>query len=85
MINDMGIPVHESAPDADALMLADADTDEAAAEEAAAALAAEVPFEKIVTLKEKEGIAQLKRVPDAEVEKKCGELMHSLERSLLAK
>ncbi|EPN37127.1 RNA polymerase sigma factor RpoD, partial [Pseudomonas syringae pv. actinidiae ICMP 19096] len=27
MINDMGIPVHESAPDADALMLADADTD----------------------------------------------------------
>ncbi|MBS5841840.1 MAG: sigma-70 family RNA polymerase sigma factor, partial [Pseudomonas sp.] len=38
--NDMGIPVHESAPDADALMLADADTDEAAAEEAAAALAA---------------------------------------------
>ena len=28
MINDMGIPVHESAPDADALMLADADTDE---------------------------------------------------------
>lgn len=40
MINDMGIPVHESAPDADALMLADTDTDEAAAEEAAAALAA---------------------------------------------
>ncbi|WP_296132752.1 RNA polymerase sigma factor RpoD [Pseudomonas sp. Ga0074129] len=40
MINDMGIPVHESAPDADTLMLADADTDEAAAEEAAAALAA---------------------------------------------
>ncbi len=40
MINDMGIPVHETAPDADALMLADADTDEAAAEEAAAALAA---------------------------------------------
>ncbi|MFJ2467885.1 sigma-70 family RNA polymerase sigma factor, partial [Pseudomonas sp. NPDC087615] len=34
------IPVHESAPDADALMLADADTDEAAAEEAAAAVAA---------------------------------------------
>ena len=40
MINDMGIPVHESAPNADALMLADADTDEAAAEEAAAALSA---------------------------------------------
>jgi RNA polymerase primary sigma factor len=40
MINDMGINVFESAPDADALMLAEADTDEAAAEEAAAALAA---------------------------------------------
>src|SRR3546814_8851955 len=40
MINDMGINVFEVAPDKDALMLADADTDEAAAEEAAAALAA---------------------------------------------
>ena len=40
MINDMGINVFESAPDADALVLAEADTDEAAAEEAAAALAA---------------------------------------------
>ncbi|MDY7562191.1 RNA polymerase sigma factor RpoD [Pseudomonas sp. 10B1] len=40
MINDMGINVFESAPDADALLLAQADTDEAAAEEAAAALAA---------------------------------------------
>ena len=40
MINDMGINVFESAPDADALLLAEADTDEAAAEEAAAALAA---------------------------------------------
>ena len=39
MINDMGINVFESAPDADALLLAEADTDEAAAEEAAAALA----------------------------------------------
>ncbi|MCO2649264.1 RNA polymerase sigma factor RpoD [Pseudomonas aeruginosa] len=38
MINDMGINVFETAPDADALLLAD--TDEAAAEEAAAALAA---------------------------------------------
>ena len=37
MINDMGINVFESAPDADALLLAEADTDEAAAEEAAAA------------------------------------------------
>ena len=40
MINDMGITVYETAPDADALLLAEADTDEAAAEEAAAALAA---------------------------------------------
>src|SRR3990167_123678 len=39
MINDMGIKVFEPAPDADALLLAEADTDEAAAEEAAAALA----------------------------------------------
>ncbi|MCO2759270.1 RNA polymerase sigma factor RpoD [Pseudomonas aeruginosa] len=40
MINDMEINVFETAPDADALLLAEADTDEAAAEEAAAALAA---------------------------------------------
>ncbi|MAK88079.1 MAG: RNA polymerase sigma factor RpoD [Pseudomonas sp.] len=40
MINDMGINVFEVAPDADALLLAEADTDEAADEEAAAALAA---------------------------------------------
>lgn len=40
MINDMGINVFETAPDADALLLAEADTDEAVAEEAAAALAA---------------------------------------------
>ncbi|CAD5108535.1 RNA polymerase sigma factor RpoD [Zestomonas carbonaria] len=40
MINDMGINVFEAAPDADALLLAEAETDEAAAEEAAAALAA---------------------------------------------
>ncbi|NOX09763.1 MAG: RNA polymerase sigma factor RpoD [Gammaproteobacteria bacterium] len=40
MINDMGIAVHETAPDADTLMLTRASvTDEAAAEEAAAALA----------------------------------------------
>ncbi|MDQ3797375.1 MAG: RNA polymerase sigma factor RpoD [Pseudomonadota bacterium] len=41
MINDMGIAVHEHAPDADSLILADnaVDTDEDAAEEAAAALA----------------------------------------------
>ena len=35
MINDMGITVFEAAPDADALLLADNDADEAAAEEAA--------------------------------------------------
>ena len=40
MINDMGINVYETAPDADTLLMAEADTDEAAAEEAAAALAA---------------------------------------------
>ncbi|WP_163832381.1 RNA polymerase sigma factor RpoD [Spartinivicinus ruber] len=40
MINDMGITVYETAPDADTLLLNEADTDEAAAEEAAAALAA---------------------------------------------
>ena len=40
MINDMGIPVHETAPDADALLLSDtAVADEDVAEEAAAALA----------------------------------------------
>ncbi len=41
MINDMGIQVTESAPDADSLLMADGDsTDEVAAAEAAAALAA---------------------------------------------
>ncbi len=42
MINDMGITVHETAPDADQLLLNDSSssTDEDAAEEAAAALAA---------------------------------------------
>src|SRR3569833_3839414 len=40
MINDMGIPVHDTAPDADALLLSvTAVADEDAAEEAAAALA----------------------------------------------
>ncbi|WP_305856604.1 RNA polymerase sigma factor RpoD [Balneatrix alpica] len=39
MINDMGIAVVEEAPDADSLMLSDSDTDDAAAEEAAAVLA----------------------------------------------
>jgi len=40
MINDIGISVSESAPDADTLLMGDSSTDEAAAEEAAAALAA---------------------------------------------
>ena len=41
MINDMGITVHETAPDIDTLMMAEAaDVDEEAAEEAAAAIAA---------------------------------------------
>ena len=40
MINDIGIQVSEHAPDADSLLMGDSSTDEAAAEEAAAALAA---------------------------------------------
>jgi RNA polymerase primary sigma factor len=40
MINDMGITVHETAPDLDGILLNDNDVDEEAAEEAAAALAA---------------------------------------------
>jgi RNA polymerase primary sigma factor len=40
MINDMGITVHENAPDVDAMLLNDSDVDDEAAEEAAAALAA---------------------------------------------
>ena len=40
MINDMGIKVHETAPDLDGVMLNDNDVDDEAAEEAAAALAA---------------------------------------------
>ncbi len=39
MINDMGIMVHESAPDADSILMSDVATDDDAAEEAAAALA----------------------------------------------
>jgi len=39
MINDMGIPVHEVAPEPDALLIPDTVTDEDVAEEAAAALA----------------------------------------------
>ncbi|HEV2213421.1 MAG TPA: RNA polymerase sigma factor region1.1 domain-containing protein, partial [Gammaproteobacteria bacterium] len=48
MINDMGIPVHEEAPDAEQLLLAEntvtGDDDEDAAEEAAAALALDAEF-----------------------------------------
>jgi RNA polymerase primary sigma factor len=39
MINDMGVQVYESAPDADELLMAEKSTDDDAAEEAAAALA----------------------------------------------
>ena len=39
MINDMGIAVHEAAPDQDSLLMTDTSVDEVAAEEAAAALA----------------------------------------------
>ncbi|HLW73988.1 MAG TPA: RNA polymerase sigma factor RpoD [Gammaproteobacteria bacterium] len=49
MINDMGIPVHEEAPDAEQLLLAEntvnpTEDDEEAAEEAAAALALDAEF-----------------------------------------
>src|SRR5215469_2447978 len=48
MINDMGIPVHEEAPDAEQLLLAEntvtGEDDEDAAEEAAAALARDAEF-----------------------------------------
>ncbi|HET7176851.1 MAG TPA: RNA polymerase sigma factor RpoD, partial [Gammaproteobacteria bacterium] len=48
MINDMGIPVHEEAPDAEQLLLAEntvtGDDDDDAAEEAAAALALDAEF-----------------------------------------
>ena len=40
MINDLGIAVHETAPDADDLLAEGDSTDEVAAEEAAAALVA---------------------------------------------
>ena len=40
MINDMGITVHETAPDLDSILLSESDVDEEAAEEAAAAIAA---------------------------------------------
>ncbi len=40
MINDMGIKVHETAPDLDSILLTETDVDEEAAEEAAAAIAA---------------------------------------------
>ncbi|MBM4226250.1 MAG: RNA polymerase sigma factor RpoD [Gammaproteobacteria bacterium] len=40
MINDMGITVHETAPDPDAILMAEPEIDEEAAEEAAAAIAA---------------------------------------------
>ena len=51
-------------------------------DKAAAALAAEMPYDKIVGIKEKESIAQLKRVPENEIEKKCAEITHSLDKTL---
>ncbi len=51
-------------------------------DKAAAALAGEMPYDKIVGIKEKEAIAQLKRVPENEIEKKCAEIMHSMDKSL---
>lgn len=51
-------------------------------DKAAAALAGEMPYDKIVGIKEKESIAQLKRVPENEIEKKCSEIMHALDKTL---
>jgi V/A-type H+-transporting ATPase subunit A len=51
-------------------------------DKASAALAAEMPFDKIISIREKESIAQLKRVPEAEIEKKCAEIMRSIEKTL---
>ncbi|MEM4255012.1 MAG: V-type ATP synthase subunit A [Candidatus Norongarragalinales archaeon] len=54
-------------------------------DKAAVALAGEMPYDKIVGIKEKEAIAQLKRVPENEIEKKCAEITHSMDKSLMAK
>ncbi len=43
-------------------------------DKAAEALALEMPFDKIVAAEEKKAIAQLKRVKESEVEKKCKEI-----------
>ncbi|MFH0836163.1 MAG: V-type ATP synthase subunit A [Candidatus Micrarchaeota archaeon] len=48
-------------------------------DKASSALDLDVPFEKIVSAKEKERIAQLKRVPEDKVEKECKEIMKSLD------
>jgi V/A-type H+-transporting ATPase subunit A len=50
-------------------------------DQASAALAGETPLEKIVSVKEKEQIAQLKRVPENQVERKCAEIIESLEKT----
>jgi len=54
-------------------------------EKAVAALAMEMPFEKIIAIKERQEIAQLKRTRDEGFEKKVSELMKSIDSSLLAK
>ncbi len=50
-------------------------------DQANAALAGEMPLEKIVSVKEKEQIAQLKRTPEKDVEKKCAEIVESLAKT----
>jgi len=51
-------------------------------DKASAALAAEMPLEKIVSIKEKDAIAQLKRVPDKDFEKKSHDVMKGIDASL---
>jgi hypothetical protein len=50
-------------------------------DQASAALAGETPLEKIVSVKEKEEIAQLKRVPESQIERRCAEIVESLEKT----
>lgn len=50
-------------------------------DKAVAALALDFPLQKIVEAKEKEEIARLKQVPEKEVEEKCKQLMHAIDKS----
>lgn len=54
-------------------------------DKAQAALAMEMPFEKILGIKERQEIAQLKRTRDEGFEKKVSDLMKSIDSSLSAK